>query len=325
MIFRHKLLTLSDLLVIAPTQINPDAEEAERIIEAYCRELGIWLPHFQEYTTMSSYLFPRTSVERLVAIDIFTNLLYFIDDVFDRNKPSKVSEIEIRKVFENCIRAMQYGVVPQDKHMLYPTCLELHRQFAALNSQAWIDRMAESLLQHFKATTYSIDDILKLSGDAVTQYIAIRELDSGMRPTMNLIELAYGIYLPEEVLNHEVMRRLTLRTARVGGLMNDIFSYEKEVLALNSRFNLITVLMESQQLSFDEAVHVAVGMLNEFVLGFLEMEKELPTWEDAKIDRMVRQYVEGLKDQIIATWHWQMSTNRYRSPNSPFPELRTLL
>lgn len=322
---QQKLLTLSDLLVIAPVQINPQAEEAERIIEDYCRKLGIWLPHFQEYTTMSSYLFPRASVERLVAIDIFTNLLYFIDDVFDRNKPSQVGEIEMRKVFENCVAAMQYGIVPEDDHMLYATCLELHRQFAALNSQAWIDRLTDSLLQHFKATTYSIDDILKLGGDAVTQYIAIRELDSGMRPTMSLIELAYGIYLPDEVLNHTVIRRLTLRTARVGGLMNDIFSYEKEVLALGSRFNLIAVLMESQHLSFDEAVHVAVGMLNEFIAGFLEMENELPTWDDPKTNRLVQQFVEGLKDQIIATWHWQMSTNRYRSPNSPFPELRTLL
>ncbi len=142
---------------------------------------------------------------------------------------------------------------------------------------------------------------------------------------ISLIEVALDILIPDEVLQHPQLQRLTQLTTRFFGFSNDLFSYEKEVLRLGSRFNLIAVLMEAKQLSFAEAVHETIVLLNREAVEFFELESNLPVREEPHLNEAARLDANGLKAQIIAAYHWQYSTNRYRSPHSPFPELRTRL
>ena len=113
--------------------------------------------------------------------------------------------------------------------------------------------------------------------------------------------------------------------SRIGGLMNDIFSYEKEVLTHHSRFNLLAVLQEVDGIPFSEGLDYAVRILNEYTAAFMDMYERIPHFDDATINRNLRLYYEGLANMINGTWHWQLSTNRYRSYNSPFPELHGYL
>ncbi len=322
-----KLLTLSDVRVISPPQVHPYAEEAERIIEHYCEQLGIKSPNFHEFTTMGAYVFPRTSVERLVAMDILTNWLYYIDDVWDRNteQGKNLDPIFKRKVFETCFKAMLYGVEPDHEHEFYPTCLELHRQFMELADQEWLERLGTSLIPHLKSSTYSIEDIEKSGKDLVEEYIKLRELDAGTQVTISLIEFSYDMRLPDFVLEHPDIQKMGLCTALSGGIVNDMFSYEKEVMRYGADFNYISVVMRSRNVSFREAVHECVMLVNDYIDTFVELEKNPPRWDDDRVNQLVDNYIEGLRDQIIAGYHWQLATNRYRSPNSPFPELREML
>ena len=323
-----QLLTLSDIHTIAPIQVNPNAEIAERIIEQLCRDTGIWLPQLEDYTTMSSYLYPKTSTERLIAMGLANNFLFFIDDVYDRHKkqnPNVEQEVYMRKVFDNCINIMLDGTEPEDDHVVYDASFELYRRFSPLTTRAWLKRLLFSLLKHLKSSTYTLDDIIEQEQDTVEQYIKLRVLDSGMDPTIDFIEFAWDIHLPDKVLNHPFLQEARARVSRIGALANDLFSYSKEVQAHGSRFNLVPMLMDARGLSFDEAVHQSVSLINECINNFMKSEQQIPVWSDEKINHMVRLYMEGLRDEIVATWHWQMSTNRYRSPDSPFPELRTLL
>jgi hypothetical protein len=66
-----------------------------------------------------------------------------------------------------------------------------------------------------------------------------------------------------------------------------------------------------------------VSYLSRLATEFVELEKMVPAYQDAQLNSDVAHYVEGIRDLIIACWHWQWTTNRYRSPNSPFPELQT--
>ncbi len=324
-----RLQTLSDIYVIGEKQVNPNAEVAEHLIENLCKSTGIWLPHFQDYTTMASYLFPRTTVERLVSIGLVYNLLYYIDDIYDRHmkdKPNPMQELYLRKVFENCIRIIMQGYQPEDHHLVYPICYELHMRFNTLStSKMWMKRFISSLLRHLNSTTYSLDDIVEAECDMVEQYISLRELDAGMDPTMDFIEFATDVMIPTEILHHPTIRKMSRHCSIFASLANDLFSYEKEVVRFNSRFNLVAVLMDSWGYTFEEAVHNSVRFLNRSTADYLKNEANLPVWKDEEWNRLTQLYVEGLRDQILATWYWQMSTNRYRSPDSPFPELRTLL
>lgn len=323
----QRLMTLSDLKIIGPKRLNPHAAEAERIAEAYCRDLGIWLPNFQEYTTMPGYLHPDADRECLITIIMIDNFLYYIDDLFtsSRSNPDEEDDVEMQKIYRNFIPILKYGQMPEEEHMLYTSCKFIRDRVIKLAPEAWLQRVTDSLVRHLTTSTLSVQAIMVNGVPDIDRYIHLREYDSGMEPTLELLEMEMDAYLPVEVKAHPTIHELSVNTMRIGSLMNDLFSYYKEVIVNGQRFNLVQVLMESRKLSFDEAVHESILMLNNFTDTFLELEQQLPDFGDEDINHRVRLYVKGMRNAIIATYHWQMETNRYRSPDSPFPELRVLL
>lgn len=181
-------------------------------------------------------------------------------------------------------------------------------------------------IKHLRSVTSGINDIFDDNGVmSVSKYIQLRQADSGIESMISMIEVALDILIPDEVLYHPQIQYLAQLTNRFFGFSNDLFSYEKEVLRLGSRFNLIAVLMEAEGLSFAEAVHETIVLINREAVEFFELESNLPVWEEPHFNEAARLYATGLKDQIIAAYHWSYSTNRYRSPHSPFPELRSML
>jgi hypothetical protein len=322
-----RLLNLSDYQIIAPARLNPTASQVETIVENLCRDLNIHLPYYGDYTTMPAYLYPETSVERLVPVHLLLNMLWYVDDVYDRDRvQERASDKAAREtMYQNCIDILRTGDMPAEHHLLYPVFCELHYRFRSLSDEAWLDRLTDAMMEHLKASMDTREAIVIGETTDVARYMHVREFDSGMRPTIYMVEFVKNIFLPDEIMNHPYLKAMTLRCARIGSLTNDIFSYEKEVIKLDSDYNLIRVFMESEYLSFDEAVHESIMLLNGIIDDFLHDAANMPEWDDPSIQAMVCDYIDGLRDIIVATWHWQYSTNRYRSSTSPFVELRTML
>ena len=323
-----KLLTLADHIVPGSKQINPHAEKANQITKQLCQQYGISLPHLDEYNTMTAYVFPHTSVERLVTINLWLDFLFFIDDLYDRNTNHTYSNKteKYQNVLENTLRIICDGYQPDTEHLFYPVAYELNRRFQEFARPESIERFRVTSIKHLKSLSSDVNDILAHNGViSVAKYLQLRDADSGMGSMISALEVALDILIPDEVLHHPQLQRLIQLVTRFGGLSNDLFSYEKEVLRLGSRFNLIAVLMEAEQLSFAEAVHETIAMINREAVEFFELESNLPIWEEFHLNEAARLFAKGLKDQIIATYHWQYSTNRYRSSNSPFPELRQMV
>ena len=81
------------------------------------------------------------------------------------------------------------------------------------------------------------------------------------------------------------------------------------------------MIQENTGVGLKEAVEEAINIVNAYTVEFLEYEKQVPCW-DAATQFAVKKYIEGLKNQITSGWYWQNSNPRYRSPQSPFRELR---
>jgi hypothetical protein len=321
-----KLKGLSDILLIDGKRTNPHAQEAQQKAKEYCKEAGIYLDNFDGYNSMCAFLYPDATAERLTAVIIIMNFLYYVDEVYERHarqQTDRTEDLYLREVFDNCTRIMLYGIQPTSEHELYKACSLIHKVVIPLSNVEWLQQFIFVTLQHLKATTYTLEDILKTKGgDPIQQYMDLRVLDCGMRPTMRLIEFANDFYLPEEIKAHSFIHSVEEPTGNIAGLMNDLFSYEKEVIAFGSRFNLVALLEDYRGLNFEGAVDQAVEIVNRFTRDFLECEKAIPDFGSDEVNKMVQQYVQALHDQINATWQWQISTDRYRSRQSPFPELR---
>jgi hypothetical protein len=323
MIEQQRLTQLSDLRTLGPEQFHPQIELATQIQRQDCERLGIMSPNFGDYTTMSAYIFPRTSLIRLNNIALVNNLLYYVDDLFDRHDQSiEVNDRQLRQMYELCFHVLATGERPEPSNNILDTCLEIYHRFKSTAPHPnWYKRLLRNLLEHLKSSTYEIDDII-MNEDRVKAYIHLRDMDSGMNPEIDMIEYAYGIYIPDHVFQHPQVSQATMMCARLAGLMNDVFSYEKEVIVQGSRFNFLAVLMDFEGLTFTEAVDRAVQMLNEFSDTFAQLEAHIPDFGDPNLNRSVALYYQGLHDIIIGAWFWQIFTDRYASPTSPFLELR---
>lgn len=263
----------------------------------------------------------------LAYINLWVDLLWYIDVLYDRNINHEYSGnmAELKRVLITAVDIVCDGYQPEETHPIYPVCFALHEWLVADCAEHWIPRFKQSFLNHLLSCTYTGQETGEQEQLTVEQFITLREQDGGMYPMIDLIEPALGIYLPDEVLQHETIKQLSLLTCRLGCLSNDIFSYEREVLRQGTRFNLIRVIMDNEACTFAEALHGSISIINRDSAMFVELANNLPSFGNEQLDEKVHQYVMALQDQIIATYHWQLSTNRYRSINSPHPELRTML
>jgi hypothetical protein len=326
---QQKLLSLPDHAVIAEERLHPQADEANAETKRLCQLYGIELPQLDDYNTMTAYMYPRTTVERLVATNLWLDFLWFVDDSFDRNIDHEYTgnSMKLRKILETSVEIICRGVEPSFEHQIFPVCQAIYEAFSRLSQPNWLEeRFRIQLLRHLKAGTYEVEDIVEADGTVEPEkYMSLRELDSGMYPAINLLEVAFDIYLPDEVLEHPQIKRLEQLCCRVALMSNELFSYEKEVVKLGTRFNLVRVYEETYNLSFDEAVHCVIEKLNQETAEFLDLRNNVPSFNDPHVDEMTAKYVLGLEDHVNAAYWWQISTNRYRSPDSPFPELREML
>jgi hypothetical protein len=204
---------------------------------------------------------------------------------------------------------------------------EVRQEFLVLSGEntGYLSRYLESaeqyLVKHSRPSAFvekAADGTIDLQS-----YIAWREVDCGMYVQINMIEFADEIALPETVITHPTLQRLRQNCNRVACLMNDIFSYYKEIVIEQNRFNLINLIQENTGVGLKEAVEEAINIVNAYTVEFLEYEKQVPYWGTAT-QFAVKKYIEGMKRQISASWYWQIYTPRYRSPHSPFRELRDI-
>lgn len=324
MVVQTEYLTLSDIDIIGECKVSPYAAEIDERTEAMCLELGIKPKHFREYTTMTPYLFPYGDVDRLVAISVLNNFLFFIDD-FINDDLMKEHDVENRKLFGECIQIL-YGKRPaKPAHQLHLVTYDIAQLFRATAHPEWMTRFTHSVASYLKYTTLPIESIKTNGYWNVDKYISHREQVSGMYPTVDLIEYASRICLPQSAVDHPFLQSMRRLTAQYCCLLNDLFSYHKEVVEGGSQFNLLHILQESWNLSFDEALHEGVRRLNYIAADYRQLADYATRWQNDTSRYLIEIYVNGMSDQFVAAWHWQMSTNRYRSPDSPIPELRDLI
>ncbi len=322
----NDLLCLSDLHLAQhfPLRLYPQFEEIETIISDISQTLNIKLPHYHNYQSMTYFMFPDTTAERLVALSLLSNLLYYIDDLYDRHKLHPHPEtLDLPRHFKKVIEIFCLGdaAMPCQQHLLYDTALALHHHFLQLSNPTWFEHFVKVLTEHLMSTRpQSMTEPEHYN--SAEEYFRVRELDGGIWTSINSIEFAANRFLPQKIHNHPHIHDMSLLCGRIATLTNDLFSYEKEVIDMGSQFNLLAVLMQSAGLTFEQAVHCAIESINYDTAKFVEACDTVPDFGTMDLNTDVQMYIQGLRDILSATWYWQMATDRYRSPTSPFVELR---
>ncbi|XQE78052.1 terpene synthase family protein [Streptomyces microflavus] len=149
-------------------------------------------------------------------------------------------------------------------------------------------------------------------------YVEMRRATFGSDLTMSLCRLGHGKTVPEAVYRSGPMRSLENAAADYACLMNDLFSYQKEIEYEGEVHNGVLVVQNFFGVDYPTGVAIVHDLMNSRLRQFLHVaEVELPVlYDDFDLDAEAREvlagYVLELKHWIAGILIWHRGCRRYR-------------
>ncbi|MCM1970487.1 MULTISPECIES: germacradienol/geosmin synthase [unclassified Streptomyces] len=187
--------------------------------------------------------------------------------------------------------------------------------------------MSPSVRTEFRATLvdmleswlWEVDNqILNRIPDPV-DYAEMRRRTFGTYLTMYLCRLGQaGRGIPEEIYSSGTIRSLENAAADAACLINDIFSYQKEVEVEGEVHNYVLVTRNFFDIGYPEALHICHSLMTQRTEEFEHIvATQLPLlYEDWKLDAEARAgldgYVGELQDWLAGILNWHQKVKRYR-------------
>ncbi|EIN08495.1 terpenoid synthase [Punctularia strigosozonata HHB-11173 SS5] len=145
-------------------------------------------------------------------------------------------------------------------------------------------------------------------------YIQQRRHTGGVLPCFILAEYASHLTLPDEVVEHPVLKNMADASNDFVCWSNDLFSYNVEQ-ARGDTHNIVIVVMREQNLDLQSAIDVVGEMCKSTIDRFLENQALLPSW-GPEIDAQLVPYVACMADWIGGSLNWSYESDRYMGGKS---------
>jgi germacradienol/geosmin synthase len=142
-------------------------------------------------------------------------------------------------------------------------------------------------------------------------YIEMRRATFGSDLTMSLSRIGHGGALPDEIYRSRPVRGMETAAADVGCLINDVFSYRKEIEFEGEIHNAVLVVQNFLDCEPQQAMDVVGDLLAARMAEFQHITGEqLPAlYEEFDLDDAARGVLEGYVQELrdwmagILTWH----------------------
>ncbi len=191
----------------------------------------------------------------------------------------------------------------------------------------------------FRATIIAMTDswLWELANQAMNRvpdpidYIEMRRRTFGSDLTMSLARLSHGRTVPPQIYRTRPIRNLENSAADAACLINDIFSYQKEIQFEGEVHNCILVVQNFLDCDRDRALGITTDLYTARMKQFEHIvATELPTlFDEYELDDDARNgmlaYVEELKHWLAGILRWHAGCHRYEESElryHPAPEVQ---
>jgi hypothetical protein len=328
---------------------HPERKESDKRVIAIAKKFGLWLKKFSRGSlTMTGFLHATSRVKPLDISGVFYNLLFNIDDTVTANADNpELNRERFRELQEFAYQLQHYlatgespeGAEANGMYQCTRYILESLQEILVADLRAgqtaafdWLARFMSVCSKHLKQALRH-DNTADLGKNlTLTEFLEKRIDDSGMETTLMLMETSMGEYIDWKSLAmiapelSKQLQRMRQLCALIAALVNDYFSFHKEVIAPpHSDFNFITILMRNENLSLKEAVIKGAILIRELFAEYLDLEQSVSNavaGNNTTQGRAIRTHLVTLKEAIQATWVWELEgTERYLSDVTIFHEL----
>lgn len=131
--------------------------------------------------------------------------------------------------------------------------------------------------------------------------------------------------LADEVAEHEIVMKMSIITADLIIIANDVYSYNVEQSGGQKRVvhNIVDVVLRERQKGVQDAMDVVGTTYRDLFLALVDCYDSLPTFGNAEQDEVVREYALGLLDWVEANIEYSLGSQRYFGTRAGTEELRT--
>ncbi|MBT2546371.1 2-methylisoborneol synthase [Streptomyces sp. ISL-44] len=141
----------------------------------------------------------------------------------------------------------------------------------------------------------------------VWEYLAMRQFNN-FRPCPTITDTVGGYELPADLHAQPAMQRVVALAGNATTIVNDLYSYTKELASPGRHLNLPVVIAERESCSERDAYLKAVEVHNDLMHAFEAEAAELAT---ACPDPRVLRFLRGVAVWVDGNHYWHM-TNTYR-------------
>ncbi|XVQ08233.1 terpene synthase family protein [Spirillospora sp. CA-255316] len=314
-------------------QVNPHRERAGRNVVAWCAEMGmygpvarlpepVWTPADLEgfaFEVCAASLDPDSTADEL---DLSTQWLAwgtYGDDyfpaVFHRDRDMAGAKVFLARM--PLFMPLDCGAVPPPANPFEAGLADLWRRTAGPmpaagreEFRAAVERMLEGWL--WELHTHTQDRI----PDPV-DYLEMRRLAFGSDLTINLTRIRRGRGLPPGFYRTRTMQGLENAVMDYACLLNDVFSYQKEIEFEGARINGVLAVEHLLGCGRDAAVAIVDDLMSSRLRQFERMAAdELPVQaEEYGLDAEAREtldaYLDDLRNWMAGILKWHRETRRY--------------
>lgn len=155
------------------------------------------------------------------------------------------------------------------------------------------------------------------------EHFDLRRRTGGLLPSFDFIYMPFE--LPDEVAEHDVVKRMSIVTGDLVIIANDVYSYNVEQAGGQKRVahNIVDVVMREGKKGLQEAMDMVGAYYRELFLSLVEDYNNLPTFDKPEWDEVLREYALGLLDWVEANVEFSLGSQRYFGAKAGSEELRT--
>ncbi|KDR80261.1 hypothetical protein GALMADRAFT_62552 [Galerina marginata CBS 339.88] len=253
---------------------------------------------------LTSMCYPDTGYYQLRVVNDFMTYLFHLDNLSDDmdNRGTRTTADEV-------LNSLHHPYTWQSSARVGKMTRDYYKRLILTASPGTQQRFIETFDLFFQSVTQQALDRATGVIPDLESYIALRRDTSGCKPCWALIEYAYNLDIPDQVMDHPTLRNLGEAANDLVTWSNDVFSYNVEQ-SKGDTHNMIAVVMNQEGVDLQTAVDFVGNMCKQSIDRFNEERTQIPSW-GPDIDRDVAIYVDGLANWIVGSLHWSFESERY--------------
>jgi len=324
---RPELYRMPTFEGLRPARLSPHLDTARTHALAWAREMSMFAPQpgippwteqqftKEDYPLLVCRMFPDTLGDRVdTLVDWFT-WTFYVDDFFAEACPhaGNMAMARLRQFMPlDPTRDVPVAASPTERGLA-----DLWSRTAPVMSRGWRARAREQIEECLGGNLQELRNVTIGHATEPLEYLELKRRTNPGPLAGCLAEYGRPAELPDAVAEARPMRSLIDSSNDASLLVNDIYSYPREVACDADPANMVHVLQRFLGCDLQQAVDATANLARSRLDQFEHVaEVEVPTMvgeyglSPAESAR-VREYIEVLRDSVPGWHEWFTRTSRY--------------